>query len=595
MRPDSSAPQRVGDYRLLTLLGEGGMGIVHLAQGPDGRRVALKVLRPQIVGDREARGRLEREVGSLQRIRSPWVAEMLDADPWAEVPYVVTRYVPGPSLHEHVAAEGPVVGGDLLWIAGCLAEGLSAVHAAGVLHRDVKPGNVLMEGRTPILIDFGLARVAEDARLTQTGWLLGTPGYLAAEVLYGDDATAAADVHAWAATVAYAATGRNPYGKGPAMAVMDRSRRGQHDLSGIEQPLRDVLAAALSPDPLDRPSLVELLAWLRPQSTRPELAPAPPPGVLFSGGDATMPLALAGQARDGRDAVDAEPRTLADAVTPVLPPTTTAFPATTPLSAAPTAAPPPPPPFAPAGGEPPIPVVTPVGPGGALPDPGALARMERRWDEQHGLAPLDGEGIDAAGPAGEEHLGTLPPAPLGERLRRLVLVGLGAVVVGVALAAAPWLTLGVVLVTVWLLRAGSLASSAVAARRSARGAKWHDGLRWLVSSPWHLVRAVPGALLLVGWSVGLAAAGLLLCYAGDLAVESSLTVAGAALGVGLWSGPAAPRLRSPVARVLVPAARTPLPWLGACALLLGAVLGIGLLIASQGVSWAPFSSGPFGL
>ncbi|WP_240769708.1 serine/threonine-protein kinase, partial [Nocardioides sp.] len=273
MRPDSGPPTRVGDYALLTRLGEGGMGIVHLAQGPDGRRVALKVLRPHIVGDEEARARLAREVSSLTRIRSAWVAEMIAADPWADVPYVVTRYVPGLSLHDHVLQEGPISGGDLHWLAGCLAEGLAAVHAVGVLHRDVKPGNVLMEGRTPILIDFGLARVADDARLTHTGWLLGTPGYLAPEILYGDEATPAADVHAWAATVAYAAIGHAPYGRGPAMAIMDRTRRGQHDLSAVERPMAEVLAAALDPDPLERPLLEELLAWLRPMSTRPELPP----------------------------------------------------------------------------------------------------------------------------------------------------------------------------------------------------------------------------------------------------------------------------------------------------------------------------------
>ena len=107
-----------------------------------------------------------------------------------------------------------------------------------MLHRDVKPSNVLMEGRTPILIDFGLARVADDPKLTHTGWLLGTPGYLAPEILYGDDATTASDVHSWAATVAYAATGRPPFGRGPSMAIMDRVRRGEHDLSGIPEPLR---------------------------------------------------------------------------------------------------------------------------------------------------------------------------------------------------------------------------------------------------------------------------------------------------------------------------------------------------------------------
>ena len=111
------------------------------------------------------------------------------------------------------------------------------MHSVGVLHRDVKPTNVLMEGRSPVLIDFGLARVAEDPRLTQTGWLLGTPGYLAPEILYGDDATVASDVHAWGATVVFAATGRPPYGTGPVMAIMDRVRRGEHDLSGVPAPL----------------------------------------------------------------------------------------------------------------------------------------------------------------------------------------------------------------------------------------------------------------------------------------------------------------------------------------------------------------------
>ena len=267
------------------------MGVVHLAQGPDGRRVALKVLRPHIVGDVEARERLAREVSSLQRITSPRIAEILDADPHGPVPYVVTRYVPGLSLYHHVAEEGPVEGRDLLHFADCLAEALLAVHSVGVLHRDVKPTNVLMEGRSPVLIDFGLARVAEDPRLTQTGWLLGTPGYLAPEILYGDDATVASDVHAWGATVVFAATGRPPYGTGPAMAIMDRVRRGEHDLSGVPAPLRDLLREALSAEPLERPSVHELLDWVDDERRRTEpafAAPAsatPPPDLW------TMPFA----------------------------------------------------------------------------------------------------------------------------------------------------------------------------------------------------------------------------------------------------------------------------------------------------------------
>ena len=188
----------MGGYVLLAKIGEGGMGVVHLARRGEGPRVALKVLRPHIVGDDEARRRLAREVGSLTRVKSKWVAEIVDSDPWAPIPYVATRYVPGLSLHDFVQDEGPITGPDLTWFAACLAEGVASVHAVGVLHRDVKPSNVLMEGRTPILIDFGLARVADDPKLTHTGWLLGTPGYLAPEILYGEDATPASDVHSWA-------------------------------------------------------------------------------------------------------------------------------------------------------------------------------------------------------------------------------------------------------------------------------------------------------------------------------------------------------------------------------------------------------------
>jgi predicted Ser/Thr protein kinase len=274
----------VGAYRLLEKIGEGGMGVVHLAQAPDGHRVALKVLRPHVVGDDEARERLAREVASLRRVRSPRVAEVIDADPWGATPFVATRYVPGLSLDEQVGHEGVLRGDRLRHFAAGLADALLAVHSVGVLHRDVKPSNVLLEGRSPVLIDFGLARLAEDPRLTVTGWLLGTPGYLAPEILYGDDATTASDVHSWAATVVFAATGRPPFGRGPAMAVMDRVRRGEHDLAGVPAELRPLLLAALAPDPVRRPTLPTVLADLYPQNPS---AHRPVP-------EDTMPLALAG-------------------------------------------------------------------------------------------------------------------------------------------------------------------------------------------------------------------------------------------------------------------------------------------------------------
>jgi predicted Ser/Thr protein kinase len=252
-----------GRYSLLARIGEGGMGVVHLAEDPQGERVALKVLRPHVVGDDEGRARLAREVTSLRRVQSRRVAEVLDADPWGEQPYVVTRYVQGPSLHERVREAGPLGDEELRALAVGLIEAVIAVHEAGVLHRDIKPSNVLIEDRhDPVLIDFGLAKLTEDSRLTATGWLMGTPGYLAPEVLYGDDATPAADVHAWAATVVFAATGSTPFGRGPSMAVMDRARRGEHDLSGVPEWLQPLLAHCLAPGPGDRPAATEVLARL---------------------------------------------------------------------------------------------------------------------------------------------------------------------------------------------------------------------------------------------------------------------------------------------------------------------------------------------
>ncbi|MBD8868979.1 protein kinase domain-containing protein [Nocardioides donggukensis] len=287
-REQAPGPVTVGRYRLLSRLGEGGMGVVHLGLAPDGTRRAVKVLRPHVVGDEEARHRLAREVGSLSRVRSPRVAEIIDADPWGPVPFVATRYVPGLSLHEHVRERGPVTGPELVWLARCLAEALEAVHRAGVLHRDVKPSNVLMEGRTPVLIDFGLARVADDSPVTRTGWLLGTPGYLAPEILHGREPTTSADVHSWAATVAFAGTGRPPYGSGPSMAVMDRVRRGEHDLSGLEPAVAALVAACLDPDPDHRPDLSVVLGALGPPSDRRH----PDPGPLGAG-PMTVPLAAA--------------------------------------------------------------------------------------------------------------------------------------------------------------------------------------------------------------------------------------------------------------------------------------------------------------
>jgi hypothetical protein len=489
----------VGGYTLLTRLGEGGMGVVHLAQRPGGPRVALKVLRPHIVGDDEARARLAREVGSLRRVRSRWVAEILDADPYGDIPYVATRYVPGLSLHDHVQEEGPITGEDLWFFAEQLAEGLADVHDVGVLHRDVKPSNVLMEGRTPILIDFGLARVADDPKLTHTGWLLGTPGYLAPEVLFGDDATEQTDVHSWAATVAFAGTGRSPFGRGPAMAIMDRVRRGEHDLSGLPADLLDILEAALDPDPLRRPDLETVLDWLDdPDSFEPA---GQDEDLPRHDDELTIPLAVASAGR--------------------------------------------------------------------LP------------------TEVFGEDSDRSDTALLSQALPAPRTSPAERLRRALLTAAAAVATTAALATVPYPTLAGLLLAAWLLRSGSLAASAAGSRRELRGIRWYDAPQLLLASPWHVLQAIPGVLVLALWSAGLAAACALVCYAGHATAQVTLAASGLVFLVSLWVGPGGSRFRGPVGRMVVPLSRGLGPWAAAVVLLLA---GGGALVALHGgsVDWSPF-------
>lgn len=555
----------VGGYVLRARLGEGGMGVVHLGQRPGERPVAIKVLRPHVVGDDEARRRLAREVSSLSRIRSRRIAEIVDADPFGEIPFVATRYVPGLSLHDHVQEEGPLGGAGLLWFADCLAEALEAVHSVGVLHRDVKPSNVIMEGRTPILIDFGLARVAEDSRITMNGWLLGTPGYLAPEILYGDDATAASDVHAWAATVAYAGTGRAPFGRGPSVAVMDRVRRGEHDLDGLDADVRELVEEALAPEPADRPSLEEVRDWL-------EDLGSPDAGE---------------HARD-RDRRSASPVTL---------------------------------PYV-AGVRQDLEAPTRVGSAAALAEPVAAPRHAPEVDEPVHWS-HDWDRPDRSDSPGEDDTvgwgdaGTLPHrqtrvlpdgsvehvtdygppvrphVPAGQRLRRtLTLLAAGGVVAG-AITLAPYVALAVLLVLVWLLRSGSLAAASAGSRRDRRGVRWYDGLQVLLAAPWHAVAGLGGTLVLFLWSAGIACAVALLCFAASLSLTTSLAAIGAVFALSTWWGPGSERLRSPVHRLVDPLARRGVPWLLVTLLVAAAGSGLGAAASAQGTSWTPYDAAPF--
>ncbi|WP_432562271.1 serine/threonine-protein kinase [Kineococcus sp. SYSU DK003] len=265
-----SPGDRLGPYRLDREIGQGGMGIVYLGLDDQHRAVALKVLKPHIAADPQARQRLAREVATLERVRSPRVAEVLAADVDGQWPHLVTRYVPGPSLEHVVQTRGPLRGSALRALGHGLAEALHAIHAAGVVHRDLKPSNVLVLDGLPVVIDFGIAHVADDVRLTSTGLVMGTPGYLSPEVVAGGLVSPATDWWGWAATVAYAASGRPPFGGGPMEVVLDRVRRADVDLSGVPVDLRGPILAALAVNPAHRPHPDALLRALDGATTGPQ-------------------------------------------------------------------------------------------------------------------------------------------------------------------------------------------------------------------------------------------------------------------------------------------------------------------------------------
>jgi serine/threonine protein kinase len=212
---------RVGSYQLLARLGAGGMGVVYLASGQDGRPVALKVLRPEMTDDAEFRTRFSREVTALTRVRGVCTVRVLDADTTAARPFLVTEYAEGPSLAEYIDSRGPMDPQMLYGLATGLAEALTAIHAAGIVHRDLKPSNVLLTAGGPKVIDFGIAQVLEATAVTRAGMTVGSAGYMAPEQIMGRAGTAA-DIFSWAVTIAYAASGRSPFGTGTPEVILYR-------------------------------------------------------------------------------------------------------------------------------------------------------------------------------------------------------------------------------------------------------------------------------------------------------------------------------------------------------------------------------------
>ena len=535
--------ETIGRYRVLQQLGQGGMGVVHLALDERGRAVAVKVLRPHVAHDEDARARLAREVDTLARVRSDRIAPVFDADLDADRPYIVTRYVPGPSLDQFVRDQGPLEAKALLALARGLVEALRAIHRVGVIHRDLKPGNVLMFDGDPVVIDFGIAHVAESSRMTMTGLVMGTPGYLSPELVEGGDVTPATDWWGWAATLTFAATGRSPFGRGGMEAVLARVCRGDADLRDVDPELAPLLYACFDPDASKRPDADEVLAALDAWAND----------------------------RPVTDVLPQRTRTLQQSSTRVLP---------APV-AAPVEAPADPP--SPWGhGDwrdpnplPPAPVAAPT------PDPNTAAA----WPGTSG-APLDRPGDPR----------------IGKPRRTDVLAALLAGLVALT-AAAPWLGLAVGLGWSWLARTVDQSMTSTVRRRHRAGRRRSDGFVAAAASPWHLISGALSTLVTTLLPLAVGAAAVLATALGQNALDglgvrlaSPFPLAAGALMAALlgWWGPGGPSLRRG-SRSLARSV-TGSPTVRRVIVVVLVVLAVGVLGAlvagALDVSWWPSSTSP---
>lgn len=504
----------MGPYRLEERLGHGGMGTVHRATDAAGRSVAVKVLHPHIAFDTAARTRLEREVATLARVRHPRVASFLDADVEAPTPYIVTEFVDGLPLDEHVATHGPLDDGALRRFTAGVHEALRAIHEVGVVHRDLKPGNVMVDrAGEPVIIDFGIAHIGDESRLTATGLVMGTPGYLAPELVEGGHPTVATDWWGLGAVLAFASMGRNPYGGGPNEAILARIRRGEHDLRSMDGAWRPLAEACLAVDPSARPTAAEVREVVENgggalpvrRETQPLGVQTGPPG---EDPGATQPVGhdpAATRAVPGAGAWASPAHAPADATRPVERTPTREIPRSAVSRRDESVLQPPPQHRAqPAGTlrEPEPRAWAPPGPAQQTgqpfstlrePEPRPWPQAEQPvWPDARPVqpAPQAGHGASVL-PQGAPGPARLHPYDPRGRQRRLPWVVLTGALLVIALAML-WPVVATAVVAAWVLVARWVDHSAMGhlRRLMARGRRRGDAWRITAAAPWHLVTAV---------------------------------------------------------------------------------------------------------
>ena len=270
-------PRLIGPYQLLGRLGAGGMGRVFLGVSAAGRPVAVKIVHAELAADPDFRARFSSEVAAARKVSGLFTALVVDADVDAPVPWLATAYVAGSSLSEAVRNRGPLTSWSLLALAAGLAKSLTAIHAAGVVHGDLKPSNVLLALDGPRVIDFGISQAAEVAPLARAGLVVGTPSFMSPEQAAGQEVGPLSDVFSLGAVLAFAATGRKPFGAGQPATVLERVVREAADLEGAPAEVRPLIEQCLAKDPLRRPTAAELLAGVTAAQSAMEPRPEPAP------------------------------------------------------------------------------------------------------------------------------------------------------------------------------------------------------------------------------------------------------------------------------------------------------------------------------